>query len=243
MIHYVHPTTDPALAAALAGRSCPVFTGTSSWNYFLGPTDWPNPAAPEWYLRHELADYRSIFVIDIEHTADEAHLRAAVQQYRERAGWLRIGLYGHMPTTNFWDVIAWRMSHIPEAKIRFEAWQAANRQKRVGQGSFARVVDFVCPSLYMPDVGAYATIRHWSVMARNVLAEAAQYQKPVIPYVWPFADAVPRRYVGDDVWRAMLEAVVSDKTRPEGIVYWTEPATEYPASAVEIVKRVAGVVG
>lgn len=227
---------QPQGSRTYLSRARQMMVGTGSWFYFGGPQDKPLEAAAQYYCtppEGKLAGFSGPFLVNIEHlnmqlNTSIEHLKAAVFNYRVR--WPgRIGIYGILPDRQWYAAF--------DAGKR-PAWSAANLKLRAGYNSLAASVDYVCPSLYIP-VGN-ASVRDVRVFVRQNLHQAAQYGKPIIPAVWPFVDLAEKRYMGSELWKALLTELRDSPTVPEGVLLWDEAAHQWPEEAVSIAREVLG---
>jgi hypothetical protein len=176
-------------------------------------------------------------VIDIEHwpgdirSAAPAEVNKTIEKFTKIIRWcragagagagagangkLKIGCYGTPPIEDYWTVIR-------NDPAKLKAWHEANL---VWMG-FARQVDFIFPSLYTfygPDYldgkGDYKA--DWVRFARANIAEARQYGKPVVGFLWPRYHSSNARFkeqfIGPEYFRLEMQTC-----RNEGIdvVLW-----------------------
>jgi hypothetical protein len=133
---------------------------------------------------------------------------------------LKVGYYGAVPMPDYWTPVlyySYLQSNPTYAEQtwlpKFQAWQAANDMlKPIGD-----VVDFVCPSLYT----FYDDPAAWAIYARANIEEAAQYGKPVIPFLrWTYHDSNPT--IGSQPlpaadWKAEIDLV---RASADGVIVW-----------------------
>jgi hypothetical protein len=132
-------------------------------------------------------------------------LATLVDVARATAPRMHLGFYGVLPDIAYWPLIR----HDKE----YDAWLEVNRELLV----LANHVDAIFPSLYT----FYDDLDGWSNYARQTLAEARRYGKPVYPFLWPeFHDSNPvlrGRKLQPDFWRAELDLCAK---LADGIVLW-----------------------
>ncbi len=190
---------------------------------------------------HEAADAGVPWVLDIEHWetdlryADASEVDASIARFVKAIGWARderpdvqIGIYGILPGRDYWDATAVTRyeRRIDEgtlvdpsgqgridAEAKVAAWQAAND----ALAPLAEAVDVIFPSLY----AFYEDQQGWVDYAEANIAEAKQYGKPVVPFLWPrYHNSNAERglqYLEADYWQLQLDTV---RDLADGVVVW-----------------------
>jgi hypothetical protein len=156
-----------------------------------------------YYIDIENWPVRSMPVNARRKTIDK--LASLIDSPRATAPHLHLGFYGILPDIAYWPLIR----HDKE----YEAWLEVNRELDV----LANHVDAIFPSLYT----FYDDLDGWNNYARQTLAEARRYGKPVYAFLWPeFHDSnvlLRGRKLPPDFWRAELDLCAN---LADGIVLW-----------------------
>lgn len=157
------------------------------------------------------------FFIDIENwpllDAQSAQRRATIDKLvtvariaRQSTGGMKFGLYGIGPTTTYWPLV----EHRPQQRAD---WEECNRQL----DRLAPDIDYVFPSLYT----FYDDRQGWLTYARETIAAARRYGKPVYPFLWfEYHDSnllLRNRDVDTDAW---AEEIRFCRAHADGVVLW-----------------------
>lgn len=158
-------------------------------------------------------------VLDVERwstgNADPQVRRANVEKLvdmlkrvRDARGDLQYGFYGEAPTRTYWSLVD------PNKRIQKGAWSADNDRLRT---DLTPHVDAVFPSLYT----FYDDLSGWELYARETLAEARKFGKPIYCYLWPQFHTsnvkLSGQYLSANFWRLELETC---RKFADGIVIW-----------------------
>lgn len=163
-----------------------------------------------------------ILVLDIEKWrvdggVSESRRRQSLENFRQTIALFR----AELPTIQFglYRMIPRRFAH-PEASMRKkEAWKRANEANR----ELAEMVDVVFPSLYT--LRSLEDPELWRRYAEANIEEAAQYGKPIMPFIWGRyynrgdKDAKTNPSLPYDFWKMQLEYLLRHPD-VEGAVMW-----------------------
>lgn len=170
-------------------------------------------------IRRALAPYRNsngYFFLDIElwtvhfttkdiRDASIAKMTHALRVARAVAPNMHLGFYGVIPGAAYWP--------IQKRGDQLQQWHDSNS----ALAPLAAQVDALFPSLYT----FYDDVDGWVKYARETIAEARQYGKPVYPFLWPqFHDSnavLHGHEVPSDFWRVQLKTCFD---AADGIVIW-----------------------
>jgi hypothetical protein len=131
-------------------------------------------------------------------------LMRVIDTARQTAPNAHLGFYGILPGIAYWPLL--------RHDAAFRAWLDLNREV----DPLATHVDAVFPSLYAFNEDLEA----WKTYARQTLAEARRYGKPVYAFLWPeFHDSTALRgkEVPQAYWRAELDLCAE---LADGVVLW-----------------------
>jgi len=166
-------------------------------------------------FEHKL-DKRGFYYLDIENwpllsvspvvrERNIAKLTQVIQLARNALPNAHLGYYGIMPGITYWPLL--------RHDDAYDEWQKVNRELV----PLSRSVDAVFPSLYT----FYDDMGGWKIYARQTLAEAHRYGKPVYVFLWPqFHDSNPElrgRYLPRAFWRMELDLCAE---LADGVVLW-----------------------
>ena len=157
----------------------------AGWTFPNGPSKLPDETSFKNVMRKaQAADAKTPIVFDIEqwptgcragtppYTPEK--FETLVRWTREAAPKLKIGFYGVVPITNYWD------AQLPETDPRYIAWQKNNDCYR----SLANQVDYIFPSLYTSYPAPEFT-KGWIRFATQNIQEVRRLSsKPVYPFIW-----------------------------------------------------------
>ncbi len=159
-------------------------------------------------------------VIDIEPEdgltdANIAKLTQVVDWMHNENPELKIGFYDGAPIRNYWDPVLYAAHpEIASYRDKYNAWEARNAALR----AFAAHSDFVTADLY----SFYDDQPGWQVYARENLAQAFQYGKPIYAYIWPrFHNGGQHKdfhFLPGDYWRMELDFLKAHGL--DGLVLW-----------------------
>jgi hypothetical protein len=160
-----------------------------------------------------------VLVIDIEEwplVGDPATVAETVKKYQTVTKWfktpapeLKVGLYGVLPTRDYWKAIQGNGSPA------YAAWQKMND----GVASIAPLVDVLFPSVYT----FYDDRNGWQKYAIAQIQEARRLGggKPVYVFLWPqyhpSNKMLGNSFLPGDYWRVELETA---RKYADGIVIW-----------------------
>lgn len=161
-----------------------------------------------------------VLVIDIEtwgfkpgmtsaqRTTNINKYKKVIDLFRRELPATKLGYYGVLPERNWLAPCG----DPKKAASRARSWHASTQQLR----TLVDKVDIVFPSLYTiyQDAKSEAC---WPEYARQNIAEAKTYGKPVWVFLWPKYKGGAKT-IRNAFWRKQLEAVGS---RADGIVLWT----------------------
>lgn len=189
----------------------------------------------------EASDAGVPWVIDIEHWAidirlnSQSEVQATLDKFIQLIDWakderpdIQIGFYGILPLRNYWGPVEQVVleararsepgfeNRFPErfvaAQERIDDWKRANDFLQ----PLADAVDFIVPSLYT----FYDDPVNWVVYAEANMAEAAQWGKPVVPFLWPqYHDSgvLAGQMVDADFWQLQLDTV---RAHADSVIIW-----------------------
>ena len=173
-------------------------------------------------VRHHarVASKGKYLVIDIEPldgltNANLAKMKQIINWMRNENPDLKMGFYGVEADRNYWDPVSYDGSpNNATYRDRYNAWEA----KTVALRALAFDSDFVTVSLYT----FYNSQPGWQVYARENLAQAFQYGKPVLAYLMPRFHSGGQykdwHFIPGDYWRMQLDFV--KQQGGDGIVVW-----------------------
>jgi hypothetical protein len=179
------------------------------------PTDTVDAAQVRAVFEHE-ADKSGYYYLDIENwpllsvspatrRQNIAKLTQVIELARSALPSAHLGFYGLLPGITYWPL----MRH----DAAFAEWLQVNRDLEPLAGR----VDAVYPSLYT----FYDDVEGWKSYARQTLAEARRFGKPVYVFLWPqFHDSNPQLRGHDlprEFWRAELQLCAE---LADGVVLW-----------------------
>ncbi|MGE5608309.1 MAG: fibronectin type III domain-containing protein, partial [Bacillota bacterium] len=168
------------------------------------------------------------YAFDIR-TSDPATVQSTITVWSQVIDWiksecpnLKVGFYGVFPIrdywtpANYWAAVAnpndpWYQSHFADFEAKYQDWQAANDVL----APLAAKADLIFPSLY----AFYDNSTTWQYYAQGMIAEAAQYGKPVVPFInmnlHPSTN--PGVIIGGDFWQVQLDTC---RQLADGLVIW-----------------------
>lgn len=175
------------------------------WVNPLNPVDFPDEQKTR--QRARTVPPENYYFVDIEHlpfdnvAVDAAKLAKIGEWIRAERPKLKFGFYGVPPITSPWN--------------RPARWRAINAQLH----PIVKDVDFVMPDLYT----VHADRKDWLAQAKDTIAEARQYNKPIYAFIMPVyhpgagADMSGKPIPGD-YWRFQLETLYQ---YADGVVIWS----------------------
>jgi hypothetical protein len=176
------------------------------WEGTLNPTSFPDEKKTRATARTR--DAKHTYYIDIEHlNFDDKTIQANTKKLTQIAQWVRserpdlkFGYYALLPITTFW--------------FRNETWRKYNDTLK----PVAQYVDYVFPDLYT----FYDDPKGWIEQAKDSIAEARKYKKPVYIFLMPTfhsgGDAgLSGKFISGDYWRKQLEIAYQ---YADGAVLW-----------------------
>ena len=160
-----------------------------------------------------------VAVLDIEQwplTGPPAVVAESIQKYETLIRWfkeaapsVKVGYYGVVPVTNYWDAIE------PTDSPGYTAWQKLNDRLI----AVARIADIIFPSVYT----YYEDQAGWLKYAVQQIKEARRYneEKPVYVFLWaqyhPSEKKLAWTYLQPQYWRMELETA---RRYADGVVIW-----------------------
>jgi len=171
-----------------------------------------------------------LHVLDIEHWPKKVSkdgpknveetitkLETILDIFRESTPSIPHGLYGLLPTRNYWTPVRGKRAEVEE-------WQEDN----IFLSPLGNHVDVICPSLYT----FYDEPENWVTYAKANIDEARRYNKPVVPFIWPQYHVSNKSLKGTLVsrpfWRTQLETMHANA---DGVVIWGGFREEWDANA------------
>lgn len=125
---------------------------------------------------------------------------------RKKGGKSKLGYYMMIPEKNWYAPVQNRSS-------KMKAWKSNNDKL----ARLAKEVDVIFPSLYT----MFDNQSDWIKYAKGNIAEAKQYGKPVIPFIWPqihnWNSDDGRKYMSASFWKTQLKTVHG---LADGVVVW-----------------------
>lgn len=178
------------------------------YDYWVEPFDtvnFPNEQKTRSLARTAKPD--RLYYVDIEHltfkdvATDTKKMSQIGQWIREEQPNLKFGFYGMPPMTAPWD--------------RPASWRELNAKLH----SMVKNVDFVMPDLYT----VHTDPKLWLAQAKETIAEARQYKKPIYAFIMPFyhpgaGEALTGKPIPAEYWRLQLETLYQSI---DGIVIWS----------------------
>lgn len=162
----------------------------------------------------------AFYYVDIEHLSFEK-IAVDVEKMAQIGRWVRserpdlkFGFYGNPPFTSPWN--------------RPASWKEANSKLH----PIVQNVDFVMPDLYT----VHTDPQRWLAQARETIAEAKQYKKPIYAFIMPFyhpgaGKELTNKPISGEYWRLQLETLYQSI---DGIVIWAwAPGTTWKSIASE----------
>ncbi|WP_157505605.1 hypothetical protein [Geminicoccus roseus] len=158
-------------------------------------------------------------VIDIEHwdTFKEMDKLITVAKtirdgIRAKGGKTKIGYYLLIPDKNWY-------APVQNSSSKMKSWKATNDKL----APLVKHVDVIFPSLYT----MFDNKSDWIKYAKGNIAEARQYGKPVIAFIWPqihnWNSTDGQKYMSGSFWKTQLETVHG---LADGTVIWGSMTTK-----------------
>jgi hypothetical protein len=131
---------------------------------------------------------------------------------RKKGGKSKLGYYLMIPKRDWYAPVQNRSS-------KLKAWKSSNDKL----ARLAKEVDVIFPSLYT----MFDSQSDWIKYAKGNIAEAKQYGKPVIPFIWPqihdWNKTDGQKYMSASFWKTQLKTAHS---LADGVVIWGSMTTK-----------------
>lgn len=139
-------------------------------------------------------------------TINKMYFIDTIKRYKAAMPGKKIGLYGVLPIRNYYDAIN-------QDSPGYFKWKSSVENL----ADIAREVDVVFPSLY-----TFTTNQdEWVKYAESNIRAAKQFNKPVIPLIWPqyhqSNKVVGLEPIPADFWRLQLETIAANA---DGVIIW-----------------------
>jgi len=165
----------------------------------------------------KVAYNEDIVVVDIESWHPILEIEkyiSVIEIFKEFRPETKFGYYGVLPYREYIGVIN-------DRQLRTLGWKVRNSLMT----PLAEVVDIVFPSLYTFS----SDYEDWEKYARENIAEAKKYGKPVFPFIWPKyyygsaerftnGNILKEEFVSGKFWKLQLETIESSGA--DGVVIW-----------------------
>lgn len=166
-----------------------------------------------------------------------ARFQNIISWIRSQQPSLKVGIYSIFPISDLYNTVqyeiysqaaidpvtgAWHRLVLPATSNAYAKLQNADAYLY----TLAQSVDYVFPALYTssPDQAL------WDSYARNTIAHARRYGKPVIPFLMPtyhHASGLNQAVIPDTLWQHQLDTMTD---LADGAVIWTDPLAPTGAS-------------